>query len=243
MIEAIITTIKNLANPTQAQKDLKFFQVVKGQYGEFDKFLGITNPQIRNIVKLYYKNIQPTDLNSLIINEYHEIRLFALLCLVEKVKHKIDMKEFKNIVDFYIKNVKFINNWDLEDLTAYKIIGRYCFLIDNYEIIYNFYNEKYVKNLKGNSELLSLWSKRISVVSTMFLIKKDKFDITIDLCEKLLNHKHHLIHKATGWMLREIGKRNENILIDFLQKHKNQMPRIMFRYATEKIDKNKFTVI
>lgn len=207
-----------LKNNKEAEHLMRFFKTGKGEYGEGDKFLGIRVPKTRNIVKKYYKTTSCTEIQTMLNSEYHEIRLCALLMMVELYKNNK-----QKIVELYLKNTKNINNWDLVDLTAHKIIGNYYLETQNPEIIYSLADSNH------------LWSERIAVVSQWSIIKSGEFSLLIELCEKFLTHKHDLMHKATGWMLREAGKKDEKVLLNFLDKYSKTMPRTMLRYSIEKL--------
>lgn len=221
--EDIINSFFNIRNINLAEHHKKFFKTGKGEYGENDKFIGLTVPQVRVFVKKYCTNLSLKDLDFFIKNEYHELRLFAILCLVDKFEKSKLLTEQEVIVKYYLNNTNYINNWDLVDVSCYKILGSYCFNNKKNDILYNL------------SRSNNLWEERISIVSTMYYIKKNNFDITLELCKFFINHKHHLIHKACGWMLREVGKKDEELLIKFIQSNKNNMPSIMLSYAKEKI--------
>eukprot|EP01155_Anaeramoeba_flamelloides_P042090 Anaeramoba_flamelloidesc35835_g1_i1.p1 GENE.c35835_g1_i1~~c35835_g1_i1.p1 ORF type:complete len:315 (+),score=60.79 c35835_g1_i1:146-1090(+) len=219
--------LQSLSDPKRAAIHQRFFKTGKGEYGEGDIFYGLRMPQIHHCVKEYKDRSNMKVIQLLIENKVHEIRMFGLLLLVEKWK-ETTKKRFKNrnkkqkkIIDFYLKNTKRINNWDLVDLTA-KILGEYL-LERPRDVLF-----KLVK-----SDLL--WDRRISIIATHPLIKKDDYKTTTKLCEMCLNDEHDLIHKATGWMLREIGKRNIKVLYKFLDKYAHVMPRVMLRYSLEKV--------
>lgn len=209
-----------LKNDTQAQHLMRFFKTQKGQYGEGDRFLGIRVPKTREIAKKYYKSVSNKELQEMLNNEYHEIRLCALLMMV-LIYEKTDCK--KDIVKLYLDNTKNINNWDLVDLTAPKIIGAHYLDTKDDSIIQKLANSKH------------LWSERIAIVSQLSVLKANEFSLLIKLCEKFLSHKHDLIHKALGWMLREAGKKDEKVLFSFLDKHYKTMPRTALRYSIEKL--------
>lgn len=218
--ENIIQELNSFSTEEKKEHLPKFFKSGKGQYGEGDKFLGVVVPDTRRIAK-QYKDASFEEIAGLIRNEYHECRLCALLILVEKFK-KSDENGRKQIVDFYLNHTKFINNWDLVDLSCKDILGEY--LADK---------ERSLLYILAESELL--WEQRIAVVSTFaFIRRKDLNDIFL-LSEKLMSHRHDLMHKAIGWMLREAGKRDRNALIDFLDKNYKTMPRTMLRYSIEKL--------
>ena len=209
--------LQKRANPEKARVLQRFFKTGKGEYGEGDVFLGITVPQSRAIAE-QFAHIELKDVKKHLQSKMHEERLVALLVLVEKYKKSDDKKE---IADFYLSNTKHINNWDLVDLTADKILGDYLFDKDKC-IIYELVKSS------------NLWERRIAIVSTFNFIKQRKFDETLRLAEMLLHDKHDLIHKACGWMLREVGKKDEKVLRDFLKKNYKHMPRTMLRYAIER---------
>ena len=225
MIKKVKDLLQKKSNKEYIKKCQRFFKTGKGQYGEGDVFIGVRNPEIRSIVKETWKEINLEEIDVFIKSDIHEERLFSVLSLVEKYqKTKIKSEKLKYI-NFYLKNTKRINNWDLVDLSAYKILGNG---------IYNkFLNKKILYEL-SNSE--NLWEKRISIISTKFFINNYKFLDTLKICEILINDKHDLIHKATGWMLREVGKKNQRLLLDFLDKFYDKMPRTMLRYSIEKLE-------
>lgn len=198
----------------------RFFKTQKGEYGEGDLFLGLTVPQVREIAKKF-KDIELSQLSNFIFSKFHEERQACLFILVEKFERG-DEKEKNKIFDFYIKNRRGINNWDLVDLTAPKIVGAWLDGKDK-NLLYKFARSK------------DLWEKRIAILSTFYYIKKRDCKDALRIAEILKNDKHDLIHKAVGWMLREIGKscgrETEEI---FLRKNFKIMPRTMLRYAIEK---------
>ena len=224
MLNQINKDLQKLKSPKKAKIYARFFKTGKGQYGEGDIFLGIIVPKTREISKKY-TNLNFVDIEKLLLSKVHEGRLCALLILVEKYK-KSDLQNKRYIVDFYLKNAKNINNWDLVDLTADKILGDY--LIDK---------DKSILYKLAKSE--NLWERRIAIISTFAFIKNNQFNDTIKIAEILLNDKHDLIQKAVGWMLREVGKRDEKELLKFLDKHYKIMPRTMLRYAIERLEKEK----
>jgi len=214
-----------LTNPEKAKILAGFFKTGKGQYGEGDKFLGIVVPQQREVAREYYKQAKLSDTANLLKSPYHEHRLTALIILTLKFPHASE-KEQKQIFDFYLKNTKFINNWDLVDLTAPNIVGNWL-LNRNRRIIHRLSKSK------------DLWEKRIAVLATFTFIRAEQFDDTLALAQSFLTDKHDLMHKAVGWMLREIGKRDIKVLEEFLKKYYKKMPRTMLRYAVEKFTENK----
>lgn len=216
--------LQMLAIPEKAEFFPRFFKTGKGEYGEGDIFIGVTVPDQRSVAKEFYNKISLEELSELLSSKIHEHRLTALLILVykfEKAKDKIQQKE---IVDFYLNHTKHINNWDLVDTSCYKIIGRYCF------------ENQYSKILEALSDSKNMWEKRMAIVGTMHYIKKGQFELTKTFALNNLKHPHDLMHKANGWLLREMGKKNETELINFLNLHYKEMPRTCLRYAIEKLD-------
>lgn len=219
---SIIAEMTALADETKARQLMRFFKTGKGDYGEGDKFLGLKVPQTRDIVKKYRTTIKLTDIGSLLKSEYHEIRLAGFLLLIElyNLTHKS-----RQIVDYYLSEINQGNNWDLVDLIAPKILGDW--LIDKPEerqILHRF------AEMDGH-----LWHQRVAIVATYPLICHGEYDDTLRIARKLLNHPHDLIHKATGWMLREVGKRGgQTQLLHFLNNHATTMPRTALRYAIER---------
>lgn len=225
MYTKISAELKTKSNPTKAKILARFFKTGKGEYGDGDKFLGIMVPQQRKIVRNYFRESSLADIQKLLNSRIHEFRLTGVLLLVEKYKKSDEDK--KKIYNFYQKNLKKgnINNWDLVDLSAPNIIGDYLF-DKNRTVLYNMAKSKKV------------WERRVSILATFFFIRKDDFNDILKIAELLLNDKHDLIHKALGWMLREVGKRDKNILTDFLDKFAGCMPRVMLRYAIEKFNES-----
>lgn len=199
-----------------------FFKTGKGQYGEGDKFLGVTVPDTRKVAKANL-NLSDTELKKLLRNPYHECRLCALLILVERYK-KADKEEKEAIYNFYLSQSKFVNNWDLVDLSSRFIVGEYLLDKEDRTKLYQLAESEY------------MWDQRIAVTSTYAFIKARDYKDIIALSEKLMHHKHDLMHKAIGWMLREMGKMDIQPLYDFLDKHHKHMPRTMLRYSIEKLE-------
>jgi len=216
--------IKKVSNKKHAEAMLWFFKTGKGEYGEGDIFAGIKVPVQRKIAKEFL-NLSFTELKELLKSKVHEERLIALLILVEKYE-KVEEKEKNKLFRFYINNRKGINNWDLVDLSAPKIIGHYLLNKDK-KLLYDF----------AKSE--NLWDRRIAILATYSFIKSGNFDDALRISDLLLNDKHDLIHKAVGWMLREVGKKNLAVEEIFLQPRYNKMPRTMLRYAIEKFPETK----
>ena len=218
MYSQIISELMDCSDDEKKAVLPKFFKTGKGEYGEGDKFIGVIVPDTRKVAKRH-KEMPYEVLEMLLESEWHEVRLCALLILIEKYKSSPD-----DAVVFYLNHMKGINNWDLVDLSAPYILGSYLVSSENREVLYN---------LAGSA---NMWEQRIAVVSTLMLIRNGCYGDTVALAEKLLNAKHDLMQKAIGWMLREVGKRDENLLIGFLERNRLKMPRTMLRYAIEKFD-------
>lgn len=223
-MENLKKELNKLKNPEEAKILSRFFKTGKGEYGEGDIFLGIKVPILRQISKKY-QSLSLVKIGDLLESKIHEHRMCALIILTEKYQ-KSSLEEKTDIFNFYLKNTRNINNWDLVDLSAPKIIGDFL-LKRKREILYDL----------AKSEML--WERRISIISTFAFIRNNDFEDTIKISTLLLKDKEDLIHKAVGWMLREIGKRDENILEEFLEKNYKIMPRIMLRYSIEKFSPRK----
>jgi len=216
--------LKKLANPKKAKLLQGFFKTGKGEYGDGDIFLGVMMPQQRAVGKKY-RGISLSEISKLLKSKIHEHRMVAVVILAERSK-KGDEKERKKNYEFYLKNTKYINNWDLIDVTTPHVVGRY--LLDKPKgVLYKLAKSK------------SLWERRISIIATSFFIYNNKFDDTLKIAEILLNDDHDLIHKAVGWMLREVGKKDQAVEEKFLKKYHKKMPRTMLRYSIEKFDDKK----
>jgi 3-methyladenine DNA glycosylase AlkD len=213
--------LQKYANPKQAKLLQGYFKTGKGQYGEGDIFLGLKVPQQRKVAAKF--DLSLVEIGKLLNSKIHEHRLVALFILIKKYQ-KTDEK--KKIFDFYLKHTKYVNNWDLVDLSAPKIVGDYL-LDKSRSILYKLAKSK------------NLWERRISALATAAFIDNNDFDDALKIAEILLSDKHDLIHKAVGWMLREVGKRNRKTLEMFLNKYCRKMPRTMLRYSIERLDKKK----
>ena len=220
-VRQIVEEIRSLADPKRAKNLSWFFKTGKGEYGEGDKFLGLTVPACRKLSRKYRK-LPLSQTGTLLKSEYHEERLIALLILVQQYPDQPGI-----IFDYYLKNTRFINSWDLVDLSAPKIVGEY--LLD-----------KKPDPIFDLAKSDSLWERRIAIISTFAFIYKKQPDLTLQISKILLKDKHDLIHKAVGWMLREVGKRcSEKSLTDFLDSHCLTMPRTTLRYAIERLPEPK----
>lgn len=201
----------------------RFFKTGPGQYGEGDLFLGIKVPHTRQAVKRIWKDCTFEDLEFCISSPYHEVRLAALLVLVQMFHHaQKDLPLQKRYVDFYLSHTQYINNWDLVDLSCYEILGTWLLDKDR-QILYS---------LAQHGK--TLWEQRIAIVSCTQFVRLNQFDDCLAISDILLHHEHDLIHKAVGWLLREVGKRDENLLKEYLLPRYKTMPRTMLRYAIEK---------
>ncbi|MBI4836028.1 MAG: DNA alkylation repair protein [Candidatus Abawacabacteria bacterium] len=208
------------ANQKRAQVSLRFFKTGEGEYGYGDQFLGLTVPEQR-IIANEFKYLAPADIDDLLNSKWHEERLIALFILIYQFA-KGDEPRRKEIYQYYLASTAFINNWDLVDSSAAKIVGQYL-LNKPRDILY----------VLVKSQML--WERRIAVIATYAFIQRGDFGDTVSLVAALLPDKHDLIQKACGWMLREIGKKDEQALEAFLQKHYQVMPRTMLRYAIERL--------
>ena len=217
--QEIIEHLQHLADPQGAEQSRRFFKTAKGQYGYGDIFLGIKVPVVRQEVKKY-KNVPLGVAVELLKSEYHEVRLFALLLLVERFSNG-SHRERKDIYRAYLAHTRYVNNWDLVDSSAYHIVGAY---LEN--------QDTSVLDELARSD--SLWERRIAIIATFHFIKKNDFTDTLRLAEQLIGDREDLVHKAVGWMLREVGKRDLNAEVSFLKTHYRSMPRTMLRYAIEK---------
>ena len=216
-----------LANEQIAEHSQRFFKTGKGEYGEGDIFLGIRVPVLRRLVKKYH-GISIVEVRKLLNSKFHEERLLAVLMLVKLFKNRSEILDDsgtydgqKQIFNLYLDNIEFINNWDIVDISAGNIMGAYLHEKDKSPL----YCMVYADNM---------WERRISIISTIYFIRRNEFDDTLKIAEILLNDKEDLIQKAVGWMLREVGKREIEIEEEFLQEHYTKMPRTMLRYAIEK---------
>lgn len=219
----LLLEFKKLRNPNKSQILQRFFKTGPGQYGSGDIFWGLTVPDCRRLAKTYL-NLTMTDILFLLKNEVHEIRLTALLIMVERYQRSEALGDKKRIADIYLKNSRYINNWDLVDLSVYKILGDYLVLSGK--------GKEVLDKLASSKDI---WERRMAMVATYAFIKTGKEDIVYRLAEKLLRDKHDLIHKAIGWMLREAGKKgNPYQLRRFLNQHIKNLPRTALRYAIER---------
>ena len=223
MSNLLIEKMMSHADERQVVGLMRFFKTGPGQYGEGDKFLGIKVPVTREVVKGCWKECGFEELSECLTSEYHEVRLAALLTLVQQYKHAKQEALRKQLVDYYLAHLDAVNNWDLVDLSCYELLGRWL-LDKDAELLY-----------KLAREGLTIWEQRIGIVSTMWFVRNGRLDDTYAIADILLHHEHDLIHKAVGWLLREAGKRDEKRLKEWLAPRCSSMPRTMLRYAIEKL--------
>lgn len=209
---AIIVALNKVKNSRRAKLCARYFKTGLGQYGHGDIFIGVTVPEQRKIAKKY-KGLPLSEVSKLLQNKIHEYRFTALLILTYKPINK-------EVYDFYLSHLKYINNWDLVDVSAGPIVGAYLF-------------DKNRNILEVLAHSDSLWERRIAIVATGYFISRKQIDTTLVIATKLLHDHHDLIHKAVGWMLREIGKKNHKALADFVYEYSPVMPRTMLRYSIE----------
>jgi len=228
-LNIIVTIQKELRSKADAEKSTllaRFFKTGPGEYADGDKFLGLTVPTTRAIVKKYAHDATLNDVGQLIKSEYHEERLTALLILVYFAQHK--KYPVSELGKFYMSHVQHINNWDLVDLSSPRIIGPYvcdCMIHEQ--------RKKFIDDCIVSTHL---WTVRVIVLASFYPISLENEKMSLYIASRLLHHKHDLIHKAVGWMLREVGKRvDESALTDFLDQHAHEMPRTMLRYAIERL--------
>ncbi|MDO6766065.1 DNA alkylation repair protein [Agarivorans sp. 1_MG-2023] len=200
----------------------RYFQAYAGGYGEGDQFLGIRVPDIRKVAKTYPLAIE--ELDELISSAFHEERFFALVVLCSHYQKSKTRSQQQQVIDFYLQHVQWVNNWDLVDCSAPKIIGPYIWQQQDKDLLERF----------AASD--SMWQQRIAMVSCFYYIRQNDSQLTLSLAERFRTHHHPLMHKAVGWMLRELAKRNQHAVEGFLQQHLNQLPRELLRYSIERFD-------
>jgi 3-methyladenine DNA glycosylase AlkD len=219
----IVEKLRSMSNDQKAKEMARYFKTGYGEYAENDVFLGIGTPEIHNIAKQYFKEITLSQTALLLKSKCHEIRRAGVEILVLKMEKEIDEHKRHKILLCYLNNIDGINNWDLVDASAPNLLGAF---IDNKDksILYDFVVSD------------NLWKQRIAIMATFYFIRKGNFEDTLAIAEMLIDNKHDLIHKAVGWMLREIGKRDVETQLKFLDKYAAQLPRTALRYALEKFD-------
>jgi 3-methyladenine DNA glycosylase AlkD len=220
---SVVQALKKYANKEKAAFFPSFFKTGKGQYGEGDKFIGVTVPDQRTVAKQFLKLSLP-EIQKLLTSKIHEHRLTALIILVMQYK-KGDVKTRENIFKFYLANLSCVNNWDLVDCSCRDIVGEHL-QTKNRGLLYRLAKSK------------NLWERRIAIVSTWAFIRRKDLKDTFAIATLLISDKHDLIHKAVGWMLREAGKRDEKVLTSYLDEYATRMPRTALRYAIERFSPN-----
>lgn len=227
---AVIQNLKECADASKAAFFPRFFKCAPGEYGYGDRFLGVTVPKSRKIAATFAE-IQLSEIQNLLNSQWHEARLTGLLILVARYK-KADLAEQKKLFMFYCKNLNRVNNWDLVDSSAPYIMGPYLYS----QSVHTASGKKSaLLKLDSLAQSKNIWERRASILSTFYFIRQGEFFPTLRIAEKLLNDPHDLIHKAVGWMLREVGKYSKAHEVSFLDAHHSRMPRTMLRYAIEKI--------
>jgi 3-methyladenine DNA glycosylase AlkD len=226
--KVVIGELLKFKDEVYSMHHIDFFKCTPKGYGDInDKFCGARAKDMRYVAKKFYCLLYLSEIKILLKNPLHEARTVALIMLTNRFD-KAAPTEKKQIVNLYLEHTKYINNWDLVDISVYKILGRYSYETSDYSM------------LRALSQSGFLWEERMSIVANWYLIHKGEFVLALELCEKFLTHKHDLIHKACGWMLREMGKVSDDgykELLRFLEKHCLKMPRTMLRYAIERFSK------
>ena len=224
--QQIEEALQMLSTPERAVQMPRYFKTGKGEYGEGDIFYGVSVPDQRSVAREFYKEISLEELSDVLKSEVHEMRLTAILIVVAKYEKAKDITEKREVVDFYLNHLEYVNNWDIVDSSAHKILGDYAFRNDEEEILYRLSSDE------------NMWKKRVAVVGSFWFIKHKHYELTQKLVLNNLKHSHDLMHKANGWMLREIGKKDESVLLSFLDKYYKEMPRTSLRYAIERLDED-----
>lgn len=222
MLEELLKDIEDSKNLQRAKISQKFFKTAPNEYGAGDVFLGITVPESRKIANKY--TLELPEILQLLKSEFHETRLIGLLILI----NLYDSNKEERCISFYLDNTEYINNWDLVDLSCYKLLGDY---------LVNFKNSDY-EILKNLSKSNNIWERRISIVTTIIFIRNNYLEPTLIISKILLKDNHDLIRKAIGWMLREVGKKDKKVLDNFLEDNIKNISSITLNYAMEKFDKN-----
>lgn len=235
----IQTILEKMADPAQARHLMRFFKTGEGDYGHGDRFLGIKVPRVRSVVRLARLSLPLSEIEKLLYSPWHEVRLAGFLLLVEEMNAALPRKNSANLLEkarrrdeiarFYLRHLGQANNWDLVDLTCPKILGEWLLHPSSDG------SRPRREVLDALTESSNLWEQRAGIVATWRLIRASETADTLRLAERLLSHPHDLIHKATGWMLREVGKHSPEQLIAFLEAHYREMPRTALRYAIEKL--------
>ena len=227
MYQSVKNDLLFLSNPEKATSKAKYFKNGKGEYAEGDVFIGLTNPEVHQICKHYRDLVSLEDIEMLVKDEIHEVRFAALTLLVLKYKKLKKPEEKTDFVNLYLRNIPYINNWDLVDCSSMFILGPYYYETKDNSVLENL-------AITGH-----LWSERIAIISTHYYIRQGDFALTFKLANMLIGHKHDLIHKAVGWMLREIwSKGGREEVEEFLTENIRVIPRTALRYAIEKMEEH-----
>lgn len=224
----IENALARVADPKRAKLSQRYFKTGPGEYAEGDIFLGVPVPAQRAVAKQFYA-LSFDELDKLLVSPIHEHRFTALVILVRQFARANEQMQ-KRIFEFYLAHSKYINNWDLVDVSAPKIVGEYLWRTGEQKTL--------LAELGASREL---WRRRIAVLATSAFIMREDFVPTLTVAKQLLSDEHDLIHKAVGWMLREVGKRDRQTLLDFLDRYYKQMPRTALRYAIERLDRGQRT--
>lgn len=224
VLERLVKELESLKNPVRAQISQRYFKTGPGEYGEGDIFLGLDTPTLVKVIQKYWQDLDFADFEKLLQSPIHEHRTTAVSSLRRQFA-KFPQKR-KAIYDFYLSHTPRINNWDLVDISAPDIVGWYLF-------------DKPRQKLYDLAKSLLLWDRRVAIMTTFAFIRNNDFDDTLKIARILLTDKHDLIHKAVGWMLREVGKRDPKTLLKFLDEFTPKMPRTTLRYAIEKLPESK----
>jgi 3-methyladenine DNA glycosylase AlkD len=217
---AVVRRLRELADPRRAEVSQRFFRAGPGEYGEGDRFLGLTVPQIRKLAS-EFRDLPLADVETLLESSWHETRLLAVVLLADRYA-RTDTATQGEIYRLYMRRTDRINNWDLVDASAPAVVGGHLL-------------RRSRATLRRLARSRNLWERRIAVVATQHFINRRDFDDTLRLAVLLIDDEHHLIHKAVGWMLREVGKRDERTLVNFLDRHAGALPRTALRYAIERL--------
>ena len=223
--ETIMSKLEEKADKGKGSQLESFFKTGPGQYGEGDRFLGVTIPEQRKIARLHYRDCPFDQLGILIESEIHDHRMTALLMLVYGSESRIGKANLKPYIDFYFTHLDWVNNWDLVDVTCHKILGPWFFGRDR-------------AKLTGLASSDNLWHQRIAIITTLYFIRQNDYATTFKISDILFDNPHDLIHKAVGWMLRETGNRDPQAEREYLDSRYKRMPRTMLRYAIEKFPEN-----
>lgn len=223
----LLKELKKHASAGRKRSNEWFFKTGKGEYGEGDVFIGVNNPGVREVVKKY-SDLDLEEIKKALDSEIHEERLAGVLILVKQFEKAKDKGVRMKIANFYLKNLRRINNWDLVDLSAHRILGR--------AVLENIIDEKILDLLAGSK---NMWDRRVAIISTMAFIGENRFDATLKIAKKLLGDREDLMHKAVGWTLREVWKRDPVLCEKFLLSNYSRLPRTTLRYAIERMEEGK----